>query len=62
MEKFLYTFGTVVFLYCLWSFVMFFFGSNKEAAFFYGSIFGMLNGSIAIAVSQILGKVKKIKS
>ena len=62
MGKFLLTFGIVVFLYCLWFFVSFFFSTDHEAAVFYGSIFGMLNASIAIAVSEILNKVKSTKS
>jgi hypothetical protein len=58
MSKFLLTFGGVVFFYCLYLFVAFFFSSDHEVAIFYGSIFGMLNGSIAIAVSQILNKLE----
>jgi hypothetical protein len=62
MSKFLSIFGVVVFLYCLYLFVTFFFSNDREAAIFYGSIFGMLNASIAIAVSEILNKVKTTKS
>ena len=62
MSKFLLTFGVIVFLCSLYLFVAFFFSTDREAAIFYGSIFGMLNASIAIAVSEILDKVKKAKS
>jgi hypothetical protein len=62
MGKFLLIFGIVVFLCCLYIFVVSFFVNHTDPYLFYMSIFGMLNASIAIAVSEILENVKTSKS
>lgn len=62
MNKFLLIFGIVVFLYCLYLFAVSIYATNSDPYIFYISIFGMLNASIAIAVSEILDKVNTSKS
>ncbi|MDQ1143898.1 hypothetical protein QE429_000725 [Bacillus sp. SORGH_AS 510] len=49
-------------MYCFYLFVTFFFNNDREAAIFYSSLFAKLNASIAIAVSELLIKVKTTKS
>ncbi|QCJ44586.1 hypothetical protein FAY30_23330 [Bacillus sp. S3] len=62
MSKFLLIFGIVVFLCCSYILVVSFFATHTDPNLFYFSILGMLNASIAIAVSEILDNVKTSKS
>lgn len=60
MDRFLFIIGIVVFAISLFIIVMNFIGDyNGEVLI--GSVFGMLNASIAIGVSEILSKMKTIK-
>ena len=61
MDKFLFIFGIVVFAICLIFFIMNFIGEYDELALIV-SIFGMLNASVAIGVSEIISTVKNVKS
>ncbi|GEM04043.1 hypothetical protein HMI01_10310 [Halolactibacillus miurensis] len=53
MDRFLFVFGLVVFLICVIFFVMNVFTQYYGLSFIL-SVFGMLNASIAIGVSEIL--------
>ncbi|WP_456274590.1 hypothetical protein [Bacillus sp. AK031] len=62
MAGFLYGFGLIVFIgsfaFCVMSFV----GDSGGGMVFVGSVFGMLNAAIAMAVSDILVKVSQTKT
>jgi hypothetical protein len=62
MAGFLFGFGLIVFIGSLFFCVMSFFGDGGGGTFFVGSVFGMLNAMIAMAVSDILVKVSTTKS
>ena len=61
MDRFLFIFGIVVFSSCLIFFIMNFIGEYNELTLIV-SIFGMLNASVAIGVSEIISTVKNLKS
>lgn len=61
MDRFLLIFGIVVFAISLIFFNMNFIGDYDELALIV-SIFGMLNASVAIGVSEIISTVKSLKS
>ncbi|MFS1515355.1 hypothetical protein V1503_02380 [Bacillus sp. SCS-151] len=58
MERFLFLFGIIVLAFSAIFFVMIFIGEYDGATLIM-SVLGMLNGSIAIGVSEILGRLKK---
>lgn len=58
MDRFLFVFGLILFAICLIFFVMNFIG-DYDGMMLIGTLFGMLNASIAIGVSQIL-TIKKV--
>ena len=58
MDRFLLIFGLVVVAISIFTLVMNFIG-EYEGITFIVSLFGMLNASIAIGVSEILSHVKK---
>ena len=58
LAGFIFAFGLLMFIFSLFVFVMGLFG-KYEGVLFLGSIFGMLNASIAIGVSEILSIVKQ---
>lgn len=60
LDRFLSVFGIVVFLGSLIFLVMSFFGESDGVTLIV-SIFGLLNASIAIGVSDILSELKKSK-
>ncbi|WP_100405581.1 hypothetical protein [Bacillus solitudinis] len=60
MDRFLFIFGIIVFFLSFIFFVMNFFGEYEGLATVI-SIFAMLNASIAIGVSEILSRIKKLK-
>ncbi|MCT2534430.1 hypothetical protein NC661_15295 [Aquibacillus koreensis] len=59
MDRFIFIFGILVFAACLIMFVMNLVGEYDGIVLLI-SIFGMLNASIAIGVSEILGRVKRM--
>ena len=59
MDRFLLIFGIGVFAISFIFFIMNFIGEYNESALIV-SIFGMLNASVAIGVSEILSKMKNI--
>ena len=61
MDRFLLIFGIVVFAISLIFFIMNFIGEYNELSLIV-SIFGMLNASVAIGVSEIISTVKTLKS
>ena len=61
MDRFLLIFGIVVFAISLIFLIMNFIGEYNELALIV-SIFGMLNASVAIGVSEIISTVKTLKS
>ena len=60
MDRFLFIFGIVVFAFCLIFLIMNFIGEYDGQTLIV-AIFGMLNASIAIGVSEILSKIKNTK-
>ncbi|WP_138420861.1 hypothetical protein [Aquibacillus sediminis] len=60
MDKFLFIFGIIVFVFCLIFFVMNFLG-EYDGMILLGTVFGMLNASIAMGVSEILRALKSKK-
>ncbi|WP_010095575.1 hypothetical protein [Ornithinibacillus scapharcae] len=58
MVRFLLIFGIIIFAGSLIFFVMNLIGEN-DSMLMIGSIFGMLNASIAIGVSEILAKINR---
>jgi len=61
MDRFLLIFGIVVFAISLIFLIMNFIGEYNELTLIV-SIFGMLNASVAIGVSEIISTVKTLKS
>ena len=61
MDRFLLIFGIVVFAISLIFFIMNFIGEYNDLALIV-SIFGMLNASVAIGVSEIISTVKTLNS
>lgn len=61
MDKFLFIFGIVVFAICLIFLIMNFIGEYDGQTLIV-SIFGMLNASVAMGVSEIISTVKNVKS
>ena len=61
MDRFLFIFGIVVFAISLIFFIMNFIGEYNELTLIV-SIFGMLNASVAMGVSEIISTVKNVKS
>ncbi|WP_272480022.1 hypothetical protein [Aquibacillus koreensis] len=59
LDRFIFIFGILVFAACLIMFVMNLVGEYDGIVLLI-SIFGMLNASIAIGVSEILGRVKRM--
>lgn len=53
MDRFLYLFGMLVFAVCFIGFIMSFVGNDGDMLLV-GSVFGMLNASIAMGVAEIL--------
>ncbi|WP_100407587.1 hypothetical protein [Bacillus solitudinis] len=60
MDRFLFIFGLIIFAFCLIFFVMNFIG-EYDAMILFGTLFGMLNASIAMGVSDILRELKSKK-
>ncbi|MDX8363508.1 hypothetical protein [Cytobacillus sp. IB215316] len=58
MERFLFIFGIIVLGFSAFFFVMNFMGEYDGATLIM-SVLAMLNGSIAMGVSEILGRLKK---
>lgn len=61
LERFLYIFGLIIFVFCLIFLVMNFIGEYDGLVLF-GALFGMLNASIAMGVSEILSELKSKKA
>ena len=61
MDRFLLIFGIVVFAISLIFLIMNFIGEYNELTLIV-SIFGMLNASVAIGVSEIISTIKTLKS
>ncbi|KPB03095.1 MULTISPECIES: hypothetical protein [unclassified Bacillus (in: firmicutes)] len=59
MDRFLFVFGIIVFFFSFIFFVMNFF-SDYEGTTMVGSLLVMLNAGIAIGVSEILSRTKKL--
>jgi len=60
MDRFLFVFGIVVFAISLFILVMNFIGDYDGQALIM-SVFGMLNASIAIGISEILSNMKNTR-
>ncbi|ESU34082.1 hypothetical protein G3A_02970 [Bacillus sp. 17376] len=60
MDRFLFIFGLIIFAFCLIFFVMNFVG-EYDGMILFGTLFGMLNASIALGVSEILRELKSKK-
>lgn len=58
MDKFLFIFGLLVFIYCSLFFVTDIISGYKGISLY---LIGMLNAAIAMAVSQVLSKIKDLK-
>lgn len=61
MDRFLFIFGIVVFAISLIFLIMNFIGEYDGLTLIV-SIFGMLNASVAMGVSEIISTVKNVKS
>ncbi len=61
MDRFLFIFGIVVFAISLIFLIMNFIGEYNGLTLIV-SIFGMLNASVAMGVSEIISTVKNLKS
>ncbi|WP_100404270.1 hypothetical protein [Bacillus solitudinis] len=60
MDRFLFIFGLIFFAFCLIFFVMNFIG-EYDGLMLIGTLFGMLNASIAMGISEVLGVLKSKK-
>jgi hypothetical protein len=58
MDRWLFVFGLLFFVSCFVIFVMSLFG-DSDGMMFTWTLFGMLNASIAMGVSEILSVVKE---
>jgi|GEM_PF-3782746 len=59
MDRVLFLFGLLMFLFSFIFFVMNFFG-NYDRTTMIVSVFGKLNSGIAMGVAEILSKIKKL--
>ncbi|WP_042147166.1 hypothetical protein [Paucisalibacillus sp. EB02] len=57
MDRFLFVFGLLIFVICLIFFVKNFIGDYDEMVLMW-TLLGMLNASIAMGVSEIIGVMK----
>lgn len=61
MDRFLFIFGLIILAFCLVFFVMNFVGEYDGMTLIW-TLFGMLNASIAMGVSEIISMVKDKKN